>query len=145
MQLTENFTLEELTTSQVAIRNRLYNIPDLAIVQNLLHVAVMLEQVRTLVGKPIHINSGYRSAEVNKAVGGSAKSDHVKGLAADITVPGLTAKALALLIRESDIPFDQLVYEGTWVHISVSLDKPRRQTLTAHFSPSGTTYTAGIS
>lgn len=140
MQLTEHFTLEELTVTRVKAPNE----PGPVELGNLLRVAAVLEQVRALVGKPISVNSGYRSLGVNKAVGGSINSAHVKGLAADFTAPGITNKALALLIRESEIQFDQLIYEGNWVHIGLSEGKPRRQVMTAKFSPSGTTYVLGI-
>lgn len=144
MQLTEHFTIEELCASQAATRNRLDNRPGPAEVQNLHRLAVVLEEVRALVGKPIHISSAYRAPAVNKSVGGSRNSAHMKGLAADITVSGMTSKALALLIRESDIGYDQLIYEGTWVHIGLSEGPPRRQVLTALFSSNGVTYSQGI-
>lgn len=144
MNLTEHFTLDELTRSQAATRLGLDNTPGPKETQNLLRVAVALEQVRALVGKAINVNSGYRSLKVNAAVGSGPTSDHIKGLAADITVSGMTAKALALLIVESDIPYHQVIHEGTWVHLGLSEGVPRRQALTAHFSPSGTTYSQGI-
>ena len=144
MQLSEHFTLEEMCASQAAARARLDNRPDVPEVKNLARVAEVLEQVRTLVGKPINISSGYRSPAVNKAVGGSRSSAHMLGLAADITVSGMPSKALAVLIRDSDIEFDQLIYEGTWVHIGLAEGKPRRQVLTAIFSTNGVTYSQGL-
>jgi uncharacterized protein YcbK (DUF882 family) len=144
MNLSEHFTLEELCASQAAARNQLDNRPGTTEVANLARVAAMLEEVRALVGKPIHVSSAYRSPAVNIAVGGSKNSAHMRGLAADITVSGMTAKALALLIRESHIAFDQLIFEGTWVHVGLSEGPPRRQVLTALFSPSGVTYSQGI-
>lgn len=145
MNLTEHFTVEELVASQLAARRRLDNRPGPAELANLHRVAAVLEQIRALVGGPVTISSGYRSPAVNAAVGGARNSAHLQGLAADITAPGLTPKALAALIRDSDIQFDQLIYEGTWVHVGLSAAAPRRQVLTATFAPGGVVYTQGIS
>ena len=144
MNLSQNFSLAELVASQVATRKGIDNTPAPAIVANLTRLAALLEQVRALVGAPIAISSGYRSPALNKAVGGAANSAHVLGLAADISTPKLAPKALALLIRQSDIAFDQLIYEGTWVHIGLSAGTPRRQVLTAKFAGGGVSYVAGI-
>ena len=144
MQLSKNFSLTELVASQVATRKGIDNTPTPAIVANLTRLAALLEQVRALVGGPITISSGYRSPALNKAVGGAANSAHVLGLAADISTTKLTSKALAMLIRQSDIAFDQLIYEGSWVHIALSAGAPRRQVLTAKFAGGGVSYVAGI-
>ena len=144
MNLSPHFSLAELVASQVATRKGIDNAPAAAIVANLTRLAALLEQVRALVGAPIAISSGYRSPALNKAVGGAANSAHVLGLAADISTAKLAPKALALLIRQSDITFDQLIYEGTWVHIGLSTGVPRRQVLTAKFAGGGVSYVAGI-
>lgn len=144
MNLSPHFSLAELVSSQVATRKGIDNAPAPAIVANLTRLAALLEQVRALVGAPIAISSGYRSPALNKAVGGAANSAHVLGLAADISTAKLTPKALALLIRQSDIAFDQLIYEGTWVHIGLSTGALRRQVLTAKFAGGGVSYVAGI-
>ncbi|OEZ68179.1 peptidase M15 [Janthinobacterium sp. HH103] len=144
MNLSPHFGLAELVASQVATRQGIDNAPAPAIVANLTRLAALLEQVRALVGAPIAISSGYRSPALNKAVGGAASSAHVLGLAADISTAKLAPKALALLIRQSDIAFDQLIYEGTWVHIALSASAPRRQVLTAKFAGGGVSYVAGI-
>ena len=144
MNLSPHFSLVELVSSQVATRKGIDNAPAPAIVANLTRLAALLEQVRALVGAPIAISSGYRSPALNKAVGGAANSAHVLGLAADISTAKLTPKALTLLIRHSDIAFDQLIYEGTWVHIGLSAGAPRRQVLTAKFAGGGVSYVAGI-
>ncbi len=144
MNLSPHFSLAELVSSQVATRKGIDNAPAPAIVANLTRLAALLEQVRALVGAPIAISSGYRSPALNKAVGGAANSAHVLGLAADISTAKLTPKALALLIRQSDIAFDQLIYEGTWVHIGLSTGVLRRQVLTAKFAGGGVSYVAGI-
>ena len=144
MNLSPHFSLAELVSSQVATGKGIDNAPAPAIVANLTRLAALLEQVRALVGAPIAISSGYRSPALNKAVGGAANSAHVLGLAADISTAKLTPKALALLIRQSDIAFDQLIYEGTWVHIALSVGALRRQVLTAKFAGGGVSYVAGI-
>ena len=144
MQLSKNFSLAELVASQVATRQGIDNAPAPASVANLTRLAALLEQVRAVVGAPITISSGYRSPALNKAVGGAANSAHVLGLAADISTAKLAPKALALLIRQSDIAFDQLIHEGTWVHIGLSTGVPRRQVLTAKFAGGGVSYVAGI-
>jgi hypothetical protein len=144
VNLSPHFSLAELVSSQVATGKGIDNAPAPAIVANLTRLAALLEQVRALVGAPIAISSGYRSPALNKAVGGAANSAHVLGLAADISTAKLTPKALALLIRQSDIAFDQLIYEGTWVHIALSVGALRRQVLTAKFAGGGVSYVAGI-
>ena len=144
MNLSPHFSLAELVASQVATRKGIDNTPAPAIVANLTRLAALLEQVRALVGAPITISSGYRSQALNRAVSGAASSAHVLGLAADISTAKLAPKALALLIRQSDIAFDQLIYEGTWVHIGLSVGMPRRQVLTAKFAGGGVSYVAGI-
>uniref|UniRef100_UPI00262D5907 D-Ala-D-Ala carboxypeptidase family metallohydrolase n=1 Tax=Janthinobacterium sp. TaxID=1871054 RepID=UPI00262D5907 len=138
------FSLAELVGSQVATRKGIDNTPTPAVVANLTRLAALLEQVRALVGAPITVSSGYRSPALNRAVGGAASSAHVLGLAADISTAKLAPKALALLIRQSDIAFDQLIYEGTWVHIALSASAPRRQVLTAKLAGGGVSYVAGI-
>jgi zinc D-Ala-D-Ala carboxypeptidase len=144
MNLSEHFTLEELVASQLAARQRIDNRPTAVVIDNLRRVAGVLEQVRTLVGKPVMVSSGYRCPALNKAVGGAPASAHLDGLAADITVPGMTARELAAAIRDSSIVLDQLIYEGTWVHVGLANGKPRRQVLTARFGQGGTTYSQGI-
>lgn len=144
MKLTEHFTLAELIESQVATRRRIDNTPAPRVVENLRRVAALLEEVRELAKRPIVVSSGYRSPALNVAVGGARKSAHVLGLAADINAVGMSARDLAKLIASSGIQFDQLIHEGTWVHIGLSEREPRRQVSTAHFGSTGTTYVAGI-
>lgn len=133
MNLTEHFTLEELTVSAYAIRYGLDNTPPEYIVDNLRLLASELEHVRMLIGAPVIILSGYRSPEVNLRVGGSANSMHVEGLAADFIAPRFgTAAAVAQAVNSSPMLYDQLILEfGNWVHLSVHPVNPRRQALTA--------------
>jgi hypothetical protein len=144
VNLTEHFTLDELTASQTAARRRIDNRPPVAVVRNLSRLAGVLEQVRAAVGKPITVSSAYRCPQLNVAVGGSRNSAHLQGLAADINVSGMTPKQLAKAILAAGIPFDQLIYEGTWVHLGLADGKQRNQVLTATFGQGGVVYTAGI-
>lgn len=142
MYLTANFSLAELSVSQTAARRGINNTPPDDVIDNIRSLASMLEDVRRLLGKPITISSGYRSPELNKAIGGSASSQHCKGQAADFICPGYgSSYEVAKAIQHSSIRFDQLIYEGTWCHISTSPD-PRGQALTARFNP--TKYENGI-
>lgn len=144
MNLSEHFTYEELTHSDLAVRKGIDNTPSAATVENLKLLCATLEDVRTLIGVPMHVNSGFRSPSVNRAVGGSAVSAHCQGYAADFIAPEYgTPQEVARAIRDSGIKFDQLIFEGTWCHLSVD-PKLRRQVLTAHFNGGPATYTQGI-
>jgi zinc D-Ala-D-Ala carboxypeptidase len=133
MNLSTNFTLEELTVSEIAARRNLDNTPNATEVANLVRVAELLEQVRALLGKPILVNSAFRSKPVNDAVGSRDTSQHRLGCAADIRVPGLTPKQVVQACIDANIPFDQIIEEfDSWTHISVPNTKeqqPRRQAL----------------
>ena len=133
MNLSTNFTLEELTVSEIAARRNLDNTPNATEVANLVRVAELLEQVRALLGKPILVNSAFRAKAVNDAVGSRDSSQHRLGCAADIRVPGLTPKQVVQACIDAKIPFDQIIEEfGSWTHISVPNTKdqqPRRQAL----------------
>lgn len=144
MNLSKHFTLAELTHSDMAARRGIDNTPTGHALENLKRLAATLEEIRQLLGVPVVVSSGYRSPSVNKAVGGSTVSAHCDGLAADFIAPGFgTPQEVARAIRDSGIKFDQLIFEGTWVHVSVS-PKMRRQVLTAHFNGGPATYTTGI-
>ena len=133
MKLTPNFTLEELTSSETAARLGLDNTPNDAVKANLVRLAKFLEEVRRVLGRPIMVNSAYRSPEVNKAIGSRPTSQHCLGCAADIRVPGLTPNDIVNLVVKSNIEYDQLIREfDSWVHISIPnkfADKPRKQVL----------------
>lgn len=132
MNLTDHFTLEELTHSQTAARLGLDNEPPPDVVDALTRTAHGLEMVRVLLQAPILISSGYRSPKVNRAVGGAANSQHILGEAADFTAPGFgdpTEIVRAIMRSTRPIPYDQLIVEfGRWVHISFSRS-PRHQAL----------------
>jgi hypothetical protein len=144
MQLTEHFALDELTFSSTAQRLGIDNTAGPTIAAHLTVLAGGLEHVRALLGAPMHIDSGYRCPELNKAVGGVPASAHVDGYAADFICPGFGAPIdIARAIVASGIAFDQCIQEGTWVHISFD-PRLRREALTASFGPAGATYKAGV-
>jgi hypothetical protein len=111
----------------------------------------VLQPLRDALGKPISISSGYRSPDVNKAIGGSATSDHTRGQAADIEVAGMSNKDLAEHIRDN-LKFTQLILEfpsrndpsAGWVHVSYNAKDLKCQVLTATRVNGRTVYTAGL-
>ena len=125
--MTPHFTLAELTHTDHRTLNNTPNPGELA---NLKKLAEFLETVKTtLGGKPVMINSAYRSKAVNDAVGSRDTSDHRLGLAADFKVPGMTPDAVVRAIIAANLPYQQIIREfDAWTHISIS-DKPRRQAL----------------
>jgi hypothetical protein len=133
MKLSPNFSLEELTFSQVASRRGIDNTPPDKVKDNLERLAFFLEQVRKVFNKPFLISSGYRSREVNESVGGSKTSQHCEGCAADFNVKGMSPNAVVRAIVDANIPYDQVILEfDSWVHISVPTVKgspPRKQAL----------------
>lgn len=141
MQLTANFSLAELT---VTGRN-MPNVPNEAEVASLRSLAEMiLQPLRDALGKPVRVNSAFRSEAVNRAVGGTATSQHRLGQAADIHVPGMTSVELAKKIVALGLPFDQVIEEfGSWVHVSYG-PRHRRQQLSAVKRSGKTVYVQGI-
>jgi zinc D-Ala-D-Ala carboxypeptidase len=133
--LTPHFTLAELCVTSHGPNN-----PPSAVIERLrTATAPMLEQVRTLLGdRPINVTSGYRSPAINAAVGGVATSAHLTGYAADFVCPDFgTPLEICGAISRSPLDFDQLIQEGTWVHLSVD-PRMRREVLTkagVGFSP----------
>ena len=123
--MTPHFTLAELTHTD---HRSLDNTPNAAELANLKRLAEFLEVVKTtLGGKPIMINSAFRSKAVNDAVGSRDTSSHRLGLAADFRVPGMAPDAVVRALLK--LPYDQIIREyDAWTHISIA-DKPRRQAL----------------
>lgn len=116
MKLTKNFTLEEMVHSDTAKRLCIPNNPNEEVKEALLALCEnVLQPLRDKLGKPIGINSGYRSKRLNMAVGGSETSQHCKGEAVDLR--GDIKKMFEILINTS-LPFDQIIWENTWVHVS---------------------------
>lgn len=132
-QLSPHFTLEELIASETAARHGWVNFPEAQALANLERLAKFLEAIRTIVGQPLHINSAYRSKQVNDAVGSKDSSQHRLGCAADIKVTGMTPDQVVRKIIASGIAYDQVIREfDSWTHISIpsyEQDKPRRQAL----------------
>jgi len=142
MFLTPHFTLAEMTASQIANREGLDNNPDSQTIANLVELCKTLEQVRSLVGQPLLVTSGYRCEALNRRVGGSVSSAHVLGLAADIIAVSLTPRQLAQRISDSALAFDQLILEfDGWVHLGLAETRQRRQVLTIR---QGTGYLPGL-
>lgn len=134
MRLSPNFTLTEMTSSQTAERRGIDNTPNASAIANLTRLAALLEQVRAVVGKPIIVTSGYRSPELNLAIGSTNRSQHPLGCAADIKVHGMTPRQVIEACMKADIPYHQIIEEfGSWTHISVPnspSEAPRKQALT---------------
>ena len=130
-QLSVHFTLEELTHTD---HREFDNTPNSAETNNLIRLAGLLEDVKILLGgKPIIVNSAFRSKQVNDAVGSKDTSQHRIGCAADIRVPGMTPDQVVRAVIAADLPFDQIIREfDRWTHISVTNTpdgKPRKQAL----------------
>jgi zinc D-Ala-D-Ala carboxypeptidase len=152
MQLTENFSLHELTKSETALRHGLDNTPGEQEIANLRTLAEqVLQPVRTAYGRGVKVNSGYRAPEVNAAVGGSRTSDHCRGQAADIEIPGIPNYDLAKYIADN-FKFTQLILEfytpgipdSGWVHVSYDPANLKCQTLTAMRENGKTVYKPGL-
>jgi hypothetical protein len=131
MNLTEHFTLEELTHTD---HREFDNTPNDAEIANLQRLAEFLEKVKMVLrGKPIMINSAFRSKQVNDAVGSKDTSQHRVGCAADIRVPGMKPDEVVQALMASGLEYDQIIREfDSWTHISIPnhpTDKPRKQAL----------------
>ena len=148
MRLSAYLTIAELVRSDTARRLAIPNRPPIRALRNLLGLARGLDRVRRLLGRPLEISSGYRSPALNREVGGSPRSRHQAGLAADFVCRpyGTPYQICARLVR-ARIPFDQLIHEygdapdRGWVHISFG-HRARRETLTIRSGSRG--YRPGI-
>ena len=131
MNLSPNFTLEELTHTD---HREFDNTPNESEKANLERLAAFLEEVKTVLGgKPVMVNSAFRSKAVNDAVGSKDTRQHRIGCAADLRIPGMTPNEVVKAIIASGIGYDQIIREfDRWTHISVpnkATDNPRRQAL----------------
>jgi hypothetical protein len=131
MNLTEHFSLEELTHTD---HRQFDNTPNKTELANLQRLAEFLERVKMVLrGKPIMVNSAFRSKQVNDAVGSKDSSQHRVGCAADIRVPNMKPDEVVKAIMASGLEYDQIIREfDSWTHISIpnhSGDKPRKQAL----------------
>jgi hypothetical protein len=150
MQLSTNLSLAEVTRSETAKRRGISNMPTPEHIENFKKLAVNIFQpIREHFGKPILISSGYRSAELNKAIGGSLSSQHSSGEAIDIDMDGtdITNAQIFNYIKDN-LNFDQMIWEfGTdanpdWVHVSFAANRSqRKQILVAKKVNGKTTYT----
>ena len=126
------FTIKELCKSSTATQRKIDNSPTQEVINNLeMLVDNVLDPLREKYGKPIKVNSGYRSPVLNKIVGGSKTSQHMTGLAADITTGSIMEnRRLFELVQSLNLPFDQLIDENKfkWIHVSYS-ENPRKQVL----------------
>jgi hypothetical protein len=152
MQLTENFSLAEMIKSETALRRELDNTPGDEEIENLRTLCEqVLQPLRTAYGRGIKVNSGFRHPDVNAAVGGSRTSDHCKGMAADIEIPGIPNADLAQYIADN-FDFTQLILEfytpgvpdSGWVHVSYDPNNLKKQVLTAMKENGKTVYKAGL-
>ena len=130
-QLTKNFSFEELTVTQ---HRQFDNTPNEAETANLQRLAEFLERVKEVLGgKPVMINSAFRSEAVNTAVGSRNTSQHRIGCAADLRVPGMTPDEVVKTVMAAGLGYDQIIREfDRWTHISIPNnpeDKPRQQAL----------------
>jgi hypothetical protein len=118
MNLSDHFTFAELTVTD---HRSLDNTPNAGEIENLRRLAAFLELVKDwLGGRPVMVNSAYRSAAINAAVGSSDKSQHRLGCAADIRVPGMTPDAVVKAVMASGLAYDQIIREfDSWTHISI--------------------------
>lgn len=142
MRLSQNFTLAEFCFSETAARMGIKIEPTEQVITNLSYGCKhVLQPIRDLINSPIIITSGYRPDWLNRKVGGSSKSQHCFGQAADFKIlrtSKLTLLKAAKKIEASSIPFDQLIYEtGEWIHVSWAMNMPsmRRRSLTMYRQP----------
>lgn len=145
MKLSNNFSLCEFEDSQTAVRLGIDNKIPANLIPNVQKVANTLQKIRNDLGLPISISSGYRCPELNKAIGGATKSDHMTASAVDFNVKGMTPFEVCKYLEPKldQLGIGQLIHEfGSWVHLSIVPNKQR--TLTA-FRKNGTTkYASGI-
>lgn len=123
-----NFKISELIKSNCADTNNINNMPDINSLDCMLDLIVnCLQPIRNLLNKPMIITSGYRNIKLNRLVGGTKNSQHVKGQAADFVIRGMTPKEIIEIIKKSDIEFDQIINEyDKWVHVSYIKGKNRK-------------------
>ena len=134
MNLSKNFTLEELYASSVAKQHNVQNVPDKQTISNLgCLVQNLLQPLRDKLRRPIIVTSGYRCPELNRLVGGAKNSQHVLGQAVDIQVSGMSPRTLAEFVTRSGLTFDQMIVEEvgntSWLHLSYTRKFNRKERL----------------
>jgi hypothetical protein len=152
MQLTNNFTLAEMVKSDTALRHDMDNTPGETEIENLKRLCEqILQPIREHFKTGVKVNSGFRHPEVNAKVGGSKTSDHCKGQAADIEIPGIPNADLAAWIMDN-LTYTQLILEfytpgvpdSGWVHVSYDPANLKKQNLTATKRDGKTMYLPGL-
>ena len=152
MKLSPNFSLAEMVKSDTALRLDMDNTPGDEEIANMIALAEnVLQKVRDHYGKGVKVNSGFRHPDVNAKVGGSKTSDHCKGMAADIEIPGVANADLAEWIVDN-CDFRQVILEfytpgipdSGWVHVSYNPDDNKKQVLTAMKENGKTVYKPGL-
>lgn len=152
MNLSKNFSLAEMTKSETALRHDMDNTPGEAEIAALkLLCEKVLQPIRDHYGKGVKVNSGFRHPEVNAKVGGSKTSDHCRGQAADIEIPGVANAELAKWIVDN-LDFRQVILEfytpgipdSGWVHVSYVAEDNKKQVLTAVKRDGKTVYLEGL-
>ena len=139
------YPIEILTRTNLKLKNS----PPPELIPNIERLSLNCGKLESLLGNPLRVSSGFRSEEVNSAVGGSEKSAHLRGDAVDFTCQFLSplqiCKRLTVLDAVDELFIDQMIYEGTWVHIGwKSIGKPRGQVLSRVFVGGNVTYSDGI-
>jgi len=131
MKLSPHFDLEEFIHSDTATRLGIDNTPTVEIIDNLTYLAGELEHVRTILGHPMLISSGFRSYALNDHLGSKRTSSHTKGLAVDFISPSYgNPCSIVSAIVKANINYDQVILEyDRWVHLSFHPTQPRKQAL----------------
>ena len=151
-QMTKNFTLAEMCKSETALRHDMPNDPgEQEIAALKLLCEKVLQPVRDYYGMGVKVNSAYRHSDINQKVGGSRNSDHTRGQAADIEIPGVANAELAEWIRDN-LEFRQLILEyyqtgvpdSGWVHVSYVAEDNKKQVMTATKKDGKTVYLQGL-
>jgi hypothetical protein len=152
MNLSPNFTLSEMTKSETALRHGMDNTPNQEQISNMQALAVnVLQPIRDHYKRGVKVNSGFRHPDVNARVGGSRTSDHTRGMAADIEIPGVANAELAEWIQQN-LDYTQLILEfytpgipdSGWVHVSYDPANLKKQVLTAMREDGKTVYKPGL-
>jgi hypothetical protein len=152
MNLSPNFTLSEMTKSETALRHGMDNTPNQEQISNMQALAVnVLQPIRDHYKRGVKVNSGFRHPDVNARVGGSRTSDHTRGMAADIEIPGVANAELAEWVQQN-LDYTQLILEfytpgipdSGWVHVSYDPANLKKQVLTAMRENGKTVYKPGL-
>lgn len=138
MQLTPNFTLEELCTTNKKDLLELNINEAKKQMGRMYQLAGFAQRIREIIRKPIIVTSGFRCVKLNNAVGGSLTSQHLLAEALDIKVSGKTSKELIQMLIASDLKYDQIIWEtsgnASWAHVSIGSKKEKLRYLNGKYS-----------